>query len=280
MAFSFKKQIKNVMPYHLRYLLAYIICRRKFYHFVKSKTDRVTNASPGPTPPQEILFTTALMHMDELRAKANQHRFLASGYRTMYNFLNCLDRLDFSLRDARAILELGCGGSRVIRHLRCIDGIRLVGTDVDERSVKWCRENIPNIEFHRNNEQPPLNFADKESFDLIFAYSVFTHIPIDLQIPWLKEIRRILRPGGFFIGTVTGEKKLKETAGADEIKCLQQEGHFTLYSDDDNASASTQLAGSWDVFQTKDYVLETFSSVMKVLQYKDAAQATIVLQKE
>jgi SAM-dependent methyltransferase len=41
---------------------------------------------------------------------------------------------------------------------------------------------------------------DHDGFlDVVFANSVFTHFPEDLQILWLKELRRLLRAGGFFI---------------------------------------------------------------------------------
>src|SRR5664279_632301 len=35
---------------------------------------------------------------------------------------------------------------------------------------------------------------DDESFDLVYALSVFTHLTADLQLAWRDEVRRVLRP--------------------------------------------------------------------------------------
>lgn len=45
-------------------------------------------------------------------------------------------------------------------------------------------------------EVPPLHFAD-ESFDCVVSFQVIEHIENDLQL--MREVRRVLRPGGKFI---------------------------------------------------------------------------------
>jgi len=39
-------------------------------------------------------------------------------------------------------------------------------------------------------------------FNLVYAYSVFTHLPEPAQNVWIPEIARVLRPGGVFVCTV------------------------------------------------------------------------------
>src|SRR5437763_7108256 len=42
-------------------------------------------------------------------------------------------------------------------------------------------------------------------FDVITAFSVFTHIDEDLESAWLLELRRILTPGGLLYVTIQDE---------------------------------------------------------------------------
>jgi SAM-dependent methyltransferase len=64
---------------------------------------------------------------------------------------------------------------------------------------------------HRSEVDPPLPFEDN-SFDLIWAISVWTHLT-DNALPWLAEMHRILRPGGIFIPTYMGESHSEYLAG-------------------------------------------------------------------
>jgi SAM-dependent methyltransferase len=51
---------------------------------------------------------------------------------------------------------------------------------------------------------PPLPY-DAASFGLVYALSVFTHLPAPMQRTWIDELARILRPGGALLFTVSGE---------------------------------------------------------------------------
>ena len=109
------------------------------------------------------------------------------------------------------------------------------------------------------------------------AASVFTHIPLDLQRPWLEEIRRILRPGGYFLCTVAGAHHIGIQLSQELKERLRSEGHVTLGSEDPGVSYATKAAGSWDVFQrTREEVLRSFGSVFEVLHYSasEGAQGT------
>ncbi|WP_293680907.1 class I SAM-dependent methyltransferase [uncultured Phenylobacterium sp.] len=55
--------------------------------------------------------------------------------------------------------------------------------------------------FEVNGHQPPLPYAD-QTFDLVYALSVFTHLPQDHQFAWLDELRRVLKPGRLLLTTI------------------------------------------------------------------------------
>jgi SAM-dependent methyltransferase len=104
-----------------------------------------------------------------------------------------------------AILDFGCGCGRVARWWRDLDGPRIVGCDYDGRLVEWCESSLPFMEAKTNASLPPLPFRDA-SFDLVYAISLLTHLPEDRQGPWLRDVRRLLKPGGMFLFTVHGER--------------------------------------------------------------------------
>jgi len=106
-----------------------------------------------------------------------------------------------------SILEWGCGPARVIRHLRdCVgaERIELSGTDYNEQSIAWCRANLKDIDFRTNQLTPPLPFGP-ETFDCVYALSVFTHLSEPMQHAWMEELQRVLKPSGIIIFTVQGE---------------------------------------------------------------------------
>ncbi len=103
----------------------------------------------------------------------------------------------------QAILDFGCGCGCVLRRWRGLDA-RICGTDISGAAIKWCQSNLPFVEVGVNALEPPLNFGDA-SFDLVYALSVFTHLPVETQLAWRDELRRVLRPGGHLLLTLHGD---------------------------------------------------------------------------
>ena len=47
-----------------------------------------------------------------------------------------------------------------------------------------------------NPLHPPLVYPG-EAFDLVYAFSVFTHLPESIQFSWMRELSRVLKAGGY-----------------------------------------------------------------------------------
>ncbi|MFV1991308.1 MAG: class I SAM-dependent methyltransferase [Acidimicrobiales bacterium] len=241
--------------------------------------DRVHTVPVGPVAPPEIIETTALMKRDELRLKSRRNVFHSSGYRAMRVFLEAAVGAGLRLDRADAAFELGCGGARLIRHLRSVRGLRLVASDLQAEVIVWCKENVPDVEFHMNGLMPPLGFADDDSFDFAFAYSVFTHITMDLQLPWIAELARVLKPGGLATVTTLGTGMARKMMSGEEFSEFQRQGTYTMNPEHPRVSESSAVLGSWDVFMTEDHLRALFEPAMQVVAYKDAPQALVVLKK-
>lgn len=94
------------------------------------------------------------------------------------------------------VADWGCGLARVIRHLPR-NYVRS-GFDYNPEAIRWCAEHIDGVAFHANGLSPPLP-APENSFDAIYALSVFTHLSEKGHEAWIGEIRRVLAPSGIFL---------------------------------------------------------------------------------
>lgn len=107
-------------------------------------------------------------------------------------------------REAR-VLDFGCGCGRVLRFLSHSPAWRIYGSDLDAEAITWCRQHLAGLAtFSTNAPAPPIPYP-ADSFDFVYSISVFTHLPEDLQLQWLEELRRVTRPGGFLLLSTHGE---------------------------------------------------------------------------
>jgi SAM-dependent methyltransferase len=102
---------------------------------------------------------------------------------------------------SEAVLDFGCGWGRIIRFFqKDVDARRLWGIDVNAEMIALCRRHDRWSRFETVPPEGPTAFADG-TFDLVYAFSVFSHFSEPMHARWLDEIRRILRPGGLLIAT-------------------------------------------------------------------------------
>jgi SAM-dependent methyltransferase len=119
---------------------------------------------------------------------------------------------DFRWEGAR-VLDFGSGVGRALRHFADrADRAEIWGCDIDGASIRWSVRNLsPPFRFFQIGEMPTAPFEDN-SFDLVYAISVFSHIHTGWH-QWLMEIRRILKPGGTFFISFLGPSPCAEMLG-------------------------------------------------------------------
>jgi len=106
--------------------------------------------------------------------------------------------------EGKRALDFGCGAGRVLRHfVGEAQEAEIHGSEIDPECVEWLQENLcPPLHVARNDERPPLPYPDR-SFDLIWAFSVFTHLA-ESWSEWLLEMHRLLRKDGLLVASYLG----------------------------------------------------------------------------
>ena len=134
-------------------------------------------------------------------------------------------------------------------------------TDVDEELIDWLKKNIPDGEYFTNNYDPPIHVPDNQ-FDVVFAVSVFTHIPLDHQQAWLLEIRRILKPSGIAIITFLELEQSLDRESTQEV-LRPDTGIKRSWLGKDNAP-DVYL----NFYHTKDFIENEWSKIFEILEFR------------
>jgi SAM-dependent methyltransferase len=123
------------------------------------------------------------------------------------------------------VLEIGPGGGRWTEFLQPL-AQRLILADISEKCLSLCEERFQacdNIEY-RFIADEGLAFLDEASIDCIWSYDVFVHInPTDIDA-YLRDFRRILKPGALAV---------VHHAGGDYGTAAQRREFFRSYMDRD-----------------------------------------------
>jgi SAM-dependent methyltransferase len=106
-------------------------------------------------------------------------------------------------------LDFGCGVGRVaIPLVGRLQSPEFHACDVNQQVINYVKRVLPNVISERTAYWPPLPY-EESSFDCVYSISIWTHLPIGMQLPWLQEIRRILRRGGLALISVSGPQVTK-----------------------------------------------------------------------
>ena len=93
------------------------------------------------------------------------------------------------------VLEIGCGTGLYSNLLRQ-DFANFVATDVSHDMLAELNKNYPEIKTMQADATNLAQFKDK-TFDFVFCMSVLHHIDEGQRVQALREMRRVLKPGGY-----------------------------------------------------------------------------------
>jgi len=131
-----------------------------------------------------------------------------------------LQRVPPTQRSTWKALEIGCGPGRLMRpmsrHFAEIHGV-----DVSDEMIALARERLrdtPNAHPHVSDGASLAQFPD-ESFDFVYSYAVFQHVPSrEVIYAYMRETHRVLKTGGLarlqFNGMPAAETSFNTWSGA------------------------------------------------------------------
>ncbi len=220
-----------------------------------------------PLPPPSLVYAVA-GHFD-------LEEYYESGRTHAELLARVLTDNGFELERFRSLLDFGCGCGRVVRRWRDLPSTHVRGSDYNRRLVAWCRGSLTFAEFRVNQLEPPLPYGTGE-FDFVYAISVFTHLTEELQGTWMRELERVLAPGGLLVITTKGRSRLgpldeeeRRRFGRGEL--VVQAGRY----------AGRNLCAA---YHPEDYVRERLAGALTVLDFVPAVggeqtQDLFVLQR-
>lgn len=101
------------------------------------------------------------------------------------------------------ICDFACGWARITRFfLKETHCSNITGLDCVDRFIKICKESIPIINFKTIPSIPPYNINEK--YDVICAFSLFSHLSETVAYDILKELHGMLNKSGIVVFTSRG----------------------------------------------------------------------------
>ncbi len=126
-------------------------------------------------------------------------------------FTGALPRYKFLLKAipaGAAALNIGVGSGR-FEDLAQEKGVDIYALDPVPKSIETLQSRLGLGEKARSGYSQDIPFPDS-TFDFVVASEVLEHLSPEITAATLKEIRRVLKPGGAFIGTVPARENLQE----------------------------------------------------------------------
>ena len=247
---------------------------------IKNKFNRGINQAMGnssefsapdglPFPSQELVFLVT--------GQYDQNAFYENSLVGIGCIKELLEKNTIKIDNFKEVLDFGCGCGRIIRHWKKYKRTKIIGLDYNPVFLDFCRKAFPFAKFGKNEFDRPLNCKDG-TFDFIYAISVFTHLPEDLQHFWMKELGRVLKPGGYIYMTTHGKSRINAPHLTEIDRENFMKGNVIVYND---VMKGTNLCGT---YHPESYVRNILAKDFTVVDFvpegaKDAGQDAYLLKK-
>ncbi len=109
-----------------------------------------------------------------------------------------LQTLNKYCKPGETVLDLGCGGGGKFTAWSKAAGFEAIGMDISKKAVAMAQREYPDGNFKTLNTDGSIPAADK-TFGAVWCSEVIEHI---MEVDdFLKEVRRVMKPGGILIIT-------------------------------------------------------------------------------
>ncbi len=230
---------------------------------------RIGRSTGLPVPPGHLIYDVIACRWADV--------YLKSGRLLADNLKETLTELDRLPVDGQRILDFGCGCGRLTRHLLSDFEAEIYGSDYNARLVEWCHDNLVDARFSVNELAPPLPY-EAASFDLVVARSVLTHLTEEIQLEWIEEMARVIKPGGLFYFSMHGPE-LAAGLGPDQRRRFDEGQLVVTYTEAEGANLCSSYA-------SPEFVRRRFLRRFALIRYEPGRpiahlrQDVYVLQRE
>ena len=190
--------------------------------------------------------------------------FKLEGY-SSYRKIKHLIKKNISFIDNENIrlLDWGCGCGRVSRYLRA-DYRNIWGADIDPKNLSWCEQNLKmqTIELGAT----PTGILPENSFDVIFGISVMSHLSLDHQILWLRELYDSLSENGILLLSFHGVSSALRSMSNELFSRFLSEGYWNLRENQSLQEILPGYNGYRDVYNTLENIKINWSKQFQILE--------------
>lgn len=226
-----------------------------------------------PSPPEDYMYR--VVHTRSL------HFFKMGALKTFGDFVGLMNKNSVDWSCINRVLDWGCGCGRLsFQFLSTDSAIELDGSDIDASTIDWCKSNVGAGRYAVLNPMPPAPYDDAV-FDFVFSYSVFTHLTRDAQDAWLKEMHRVLKPGGYFLATTHGSFALQ--FGLAKLKPTWPDDGFWDATLDHTLDGIAPAAYYRATYQSEAFTRKSFGRYFEIVDYlprgATAVQDLVLMRK-
>jgi SAM-dependent methyltransferase len=143
-------------------------------------------------------------HVERMEGPADaMHTYLVSGDVMVRDLQTALRDQDRSLEAAGSVLEFAAGFGRFTRFLVTrVAPERITVSDISHDAVDFARSTFGVSGFY--STASPGDLDDPGRYEVIFVASLFSHLGIEVWVPWLRRLYGMLEPGGLLVFSTHG----------------------------------------------------------------------------
>jgi len=189
--------------------------------------------------------------------------FLRSGAE-VYTMLDLAARKhgNRKMRQFGSILDFGCGCGRILRFLAGASPA-LHGCDINAKVAAVAGQSVPTAQVYQNALTPPLRYEDAE-FDLVYSFSVFSHLTQQVEDEWLKELVRVGKPGCLYLLSVHGDWFIEATLGPDADAA--RAAGFSIRNVHERSGIDLDFPAYYEAsYHTSEYIRRAWTAYLEIV---------------